>query len=504
MRLRRYAVGAVAIVIMAWSAMAIAQNMVEREVRAMLDAWAREPPEPFSGFKFGEIRYDLTQRRLTVSDVELSGGPKDLKIAIESVGIVDPQPAALENVINPERYKDGKGQGDFAQVASMMQFTNIKITSESSDGSIAAIGVGTVAMRQFSVAPTDENLGESPAKIIGILAPGIRVSEVVVNTIQSRNPNGTEAIAVARITVKGLDAGRLGELRLDDMRFAEKGRDTVTVGSVLLAGADLTKALPDLAAGRPISSTDPTRKPNFDRWELVALGGAALADHGFSLGRMGAEVTRSADGNSERTNFRVEGIQLAAPTLPDSPVVQMLSGLGYPALKGEIACMSDSDNGRKSFKMEPCALTVPGAGTLSFTLALSGLDLSAASGLDDSDAFMKALATASYDWVRIVYKDEGFANRAIALAAKSVGAPEPAFRQGMIGQVQQGGAAYGAGSPRIQGVVNAVAAFLAKPGTLSIGLEPSAPVAFGTLDLGLMADPGGTAEKLGLTGRHSP
>ena len=35
MRLRRYAVGAVAVIVLAWSAFAIAQSMVEREARAI-------------------------------------------------------------------------------------------------------------------------------------------------------------------------------------------------------------------------------------------------------------------------------------------------------------------------------------------------------------------------------------------------------------------------------------------------------------------------------------
>ncbi len=504
MRLRRYAIGAAAVVILAWSAIALAQNMVERETRALLDAWVKSPPEPFTTFKYGEVRFDLTQRRLTIDNVELSGDPDTPRVTIESVGIVDPQPFALDNVINPARYKDGKGQGDFAQVASLMQFRSIKVEAKDGETTIAAIGVGAVSLKQFEVAPTEENLSEGPSKTIGIIAPGIRVAEVVINSMQHKHATRPEGMSIARVTVKGLDAGRLTEAKIEDLRAIDGGKDAVTIGSILLAGVDLTKALPDMAAGRPVSSTDPARKPHYDRWELLALGGASLADHGFSMGRMGAEVTRSADGMSERTTFRIEGIQLAAPAKADSPVAMVLSGLKYPALKGEIACLSDSDNARKSFKMEPCAFSIPGAGTLSFTMSLSGLDLSAASGLDNAAAFLEALATASFDWVRIVYKDEGLTNRAIAFAAQSQGAPEAAFRQGMVAQIQQGGAVYGAGSPRVQAVVNAVATFLSRPGTLTVSLEPSAPVPFGSLDAGMMADIPGAAERIGLTGRHSP
>ena len=499
--MRRYAVGAVAVIVLAWSAFAIAQSMVEREARAMLDAWVKSPPEPFTEFKYGDVRFDLSQRRLTIENIELSGDPDTAKITIESVGIVDPQPFALDNVINPARYKDGKGQGDFTQVASQMQFRNLKFEKDNNEATIAAVGVGAVFLRQFTVAPTEENL-DSPGKAIGIIAPGIRVAELTINSLQSRQGGKSEATSIARITFKGLDAGRLAEARIEDFRAIEGGKDLVTIGTVLLAGADLTRALPDLAAGRPMSSTDPARKPNFDRWELVALGGSALADHGVSMGRMGADVTRSADGMTERADFRVEALQLAAPAKPDSPVAMVLQGLGYPSLKGDIACLSDSDNARRSFKMEPCALSIPGAGTLSFTMALSGLDFSAASGIDNTEGFFQALAAASFDWVRIVYKDEGLTNRAIAFSAKSVGAPEDAFRQGLIAQVQQGGAAYGAGSPRIKAVLDAVTAFLTRPGTLTVALEPGSPVTFGSLDAGMMADIPGAADRIGLTGKH--
>jgi hypothetical protein len=501
MRLRRYAIGAVAVVVLAWSAFAIAQSMVEREARAMLDAWVKSPPEPFTEFKYGEVRFDLAQPRLTIDNIELSGDPDTVHITIEAVDIVDPQPFALDNVINTARYKDGKGQGDFTQVASRMQFRKVKFDKGNDAAIIATVDVGAVSLRQFALAPTEENL-DTPGKAIGVIAPGIRMAEFTIGSLRTRNATKSEATSIARITFKGLDAGRLAEARIEGLRVVDDGKDIVTIGSILLAGADLTRALPDLAAGRPISSTDPARKPNFDRWELVALGGTALADHGFSMGRMGADVTRSADGMTERADFRVEALQLAAPAQPDSPVAMVLQGLGYPSLKGDIACLSDSDNARKSFKMEPCALSIPGAGTLSFTMALSGLDFSAASGIDNTEGFFQALAAASLDWVRISYKDEGLTNRAIAFSAKSVGTPEDAFRQGLIAQVQQGGAAYGAGSPRVKAVLDAVTAFLTRPGTLTVALEPRAPVAFGSLDAAMMADIPGAAERIGLTGKH--
>jgi hypothetical protein len=505
MRLRRYAIAAAAVIVLAWSAFAIAQGMVEREARVMLDDWVKSPPEPFTEFKYGDVRFDLAQRRLNIDNLELSGHPSGLRITIESVGIVDPQPFALDNVINSARYKDGKGQGDFVQVASQAQVRNIKFEQGGNEATIAAIGIGAVSLRQFAVAPTEENL-DSPGKAIGIIAPGIRVGEFVINNLHSQKAGSSEGVRIARVTLRGLDAGRLAEFRIDDFRAIDEGKDVVTIGSVLLAGTDVTRMLPDLAAGRPISTTDPARRPLFDRWEIVALGGSALADHGFSLARVGADSTRSADGKIDRGTFRAEGLQLSAPTKADSPVVQALAGLGYPALKGEIACSGDWDWARKSYRVEPCTFAIPGAGTLSFTMSLSNLDFSSLTGIpgmDDTAALMQAMQAAKFEWIRIAYKDEGLTDRVIALAAKSQGQPEAAFRQAMVGQIKAGGGAYGAGSPRLQALVDAVAAFLTRPGTLTVALEPSAPVAFGSLGGNLIADPNAAAERVGLTGKHS-
>jgi hypothetical protein len=202
-------------------------------------------------------------------------------------------------------------------------------------------------------------------------------------------------------------------------------------------------------------------------------------------------------------NFRVEGIELAAPLQAASPVAQVLAGLGYPGLTGTIACVSDSDNGRKTWKVEPCALSVPGAGTLSLTYALSGVDISSPAANDSGEAFLESLAAASFDWARLAYKDEGLANRAIAFGAQSSGQPAAAYRQALVAQVRQGAEVYGAGSPRVRTVVDAISAFMSRPGTLTVALEPAAPVAFGSLDASLLADPAAAADRLGLTGRHA-
>jgi hypothetical protein len=108
------------------------------------------------------------------------------------------------------------------------------------------------------------------------------------------------------------------------------------------------------------------------------------------------------------------------------------------------------------------------------------------------------------DWFRLGFTDDGLADRAIAYSAQTSGQPEAAFRQELIAQVRQGAELYGSGSPRIRTVADAIATFLSKPGSLTVALEPAAPVSFGSLDAGLLVDPAGAAERLGLTARNTP
>ncbi len=506
MRWRRFVVGVSAIAVLVWSAIAVAQNLVEREARALLDAWVRTPPAPFTGFKYGAVRFDLTARRLTVAEIELTGAPDTERVTIESVSVVDPQPFALDKAINPGRYKDGRGQGDFAQVASRIEARNIGIESTDGEATVSTVATGAVALRQFTRAPTAQLFGDDAGKIVGVILPGIRATEIVVSGVAARKDSG--GASVARMTVRDVDAGRVGEARIEDLRFIDKDdareQGAVTVGSITIAGVDLTPALPDMAAGRAVSATDPERRPRFDRWEVLAVGGRALAAHGFSLARVGATVSRPVDGAIERVDFYADGIRLATPGQAESPAARILSALGYPALTGTIACTSDSDDARKNWTVQPCALSIPGAGTLSLTYAFSGLDISAPAGADGAEALMESLATASFDWLRLAFKDEGVADRAIAHGSRSAGQSEDAFRRALAAQIRDGADAYGGGSPRVRRVVDAVSAFIDRPGTLTIALEPVAPVALGSVDLGLLADPAVAADRLGLTGAHAP
>lgn len=505
MRWRNYVMGATAIAVLAWSAIALAQNLVEREARAVLDAWVRTPPAPFTAFKYGAVRFDFAERRLAITDIELTGAPDIERVAIEAVTIIDPQPFVLDNVLNPSRYTDGKGQGDFTQVASRIEVRTVEVTSSDGEATIATVTTGAVALRQFAQAPTAQVLGGDVGKIAGIIMPGVRAEEVIVNRIAWRQDSG--GASLARVAVRGLDAGRVAQARIDDVRLVDKEEDVeseaVTIGSIAVEGIDLTRALPDMAAGRPVSVTDPERKAQFDRWELLTLGGPALAVHGFSLARMGADVSRPANRATERVNFYAEGIRLAAPTDPESPVARILLGLGYPSLTGTIACLSDSDNAGKRWTVEPCALSLPGVATLSLTYTLSSLDVSAPASVDGGEALMESLAAASLDWFRLGVRDDGLADRALAHGARSAGQPEEAFRRALVAQIRAGADAYGGGSPRVRRVVDAVSAFIDRPGALTVALEPSAPVALGSLDVGLLANPAAAADRLGLTGTHA-
>ncbi|HKU96979.1 MAG TPA: hypothetical protein VJR58_16970 [Vineibacter sp.] len=505
MRWRNYVVGAAAIAILAWSAIALAQNLVEREARAMLDGWVRTPPAPFTTFNYGAVRFDFAERRLVITDIELTGASDVERIAIETVVVVDPQPFALDNVINPARYRGGRGQGDFAQVASRIEVRAIEVTASDGEATIATVATGAVALRQFAEAPTAQDLGGDIGKVVGIIMPGIRADEITINSLAWRQDSG--GTSIARVSVRGVDAGRVAQVRIEDLRLVDKEEDVesdaVTIGAFTVTGIDLSRALPDMAAGRPMSATDPERKPQFDRWELRTLGGPALAVHGVSLERMGAEVSRPADRATERVDFYAEGISLAAPTDPESPMARILSGLGYPALTGTIACVSNSDNIRKRWTMEPCALSFPGAGTLSLTYVISGLDVSAPANADGAQALMESLAAASLDWIRLGFKDDGLTDRAIAHGSQSAGQPDEAFRRALVAQIRDGAEAYGGGSPRVRRVVDAVSAFIDRPGALTVALEPNKPVAFGSLDFGLLADPAAAADRLGLTGTHA-
>lgn len=503
---RRAAAGALLCLVLfaGWAHAQLA--LIEQQAKSFLDGLAAKPPAPFTSFKYGSVQFDPASRTLTVTALELTSstpadGPR--KVTIARADLVDFNPFAVQKIVEPGQYRDGRGDGAFAAVLSSMVLRQVTLENPKNTSTFAAVQARNVSARQFDVAPTAANFpADKPGVGFALAAGAFRAEGLVmggiVSTKADKSPNGS----IERIALVGLDAGRLAEFTVDNFRGYDGDKEAVSIALIALRGLDLTRALPDLLAGKSIVFGDPARKPDFDELRIRGIGGAALAAQGVKLGEFAVGATRSADRLDERTTIRVSGFELGGATDPKSDVTAMLKDLGYPSIKADLVCGGGVNYGRRVTDIDKCDLMAPGLGTMSLAYSIANLRTDAT--MDDPMAALAAVQELTLERFRLSYKDESLADRLIAFAARQQGAPADRFRQQLIAQVRQGTAGMVQGSPRLQQAVQAVATFLAKPGAITFELSPAAPVRFGEFGPGMMADPAAAAEKLGVAVRSVP
>src|SRR5262245_38905970 len=154
--MRRFAALVGALVVLSVAGLALAQFSIEAQVRRMLDAWAANPPAPLASFRYRDVAYDIAERKLTVTGVEFASATavRKQETAIERIELVDFNPALLEKIANPDLYRDGRGDGAFARLATSGRAVGIRGSNDSGRFRTAEMTVRQISARQFAEAPT--------------------------------------------------------------------------------------------------------------------------------------------------------------------------------------------------------------------------------------------------------------------------------------------------------------------------------------------------------------
>ena len=483
--------------------LAWAQISIEGQIKALLDGWVSKPPGTFTAFKYGAANYDIASRKVILENLEFSGGPPEKieKLLIQRAELVDFNPAAIAKIADKALYKDGKGDGAFVRIVGDAFLQGVAATGATDRIIIREFKAQGVQGRQFDVAPGPDFPREEGGKAFALIAGAFKAEQVVFADVEIRGKQGN-GMNIGRFSVWGLDAGKVGSVSLERSTAIEQDLESVTFGLISMRGLDVSRMLPDLAAGRGVAMRDPARKPDIDELRVTGITGPMLAAEGLKLGEIQIAVTRSADRMSDRTVLRMTGFELSRGTKPDGDMGKALSMVGYTSVPMEWVCEGSNDYGKQIASVDRCDLTAQGAATLSLTYALG--NLGSGEWGNDQGAAMAALMGYELHRLRIVLRDQSLLERLLAFAAQMEGKTAQAKRAELVQQVRLGSAGFTQGSPRLQQAVQAVVAFMEKPGSLTIEFTPAQPVKFGEFNMGMMADPPAVAEKLGLKVTSAP
>jgi hypothetical protein len=482
--------------------LAWAQLSIEGQIKAVLDAWVAKPPGQFTSFRYGSATFDLATRKTVVTDFELAGGPAEKveRVKVGRIELVDFNPLMIQKIADSATYRDGKGDGAFARIAGQVQLLTFEMTGKNRLR-VREMLLSEFFGRQFDTAPSSFSKDE-PAKTVGLLLPAFRVSALDVFGLEMRDGKGG-GVNIDRFAVTGVDAGRFANFTTDRLAAYENDLETVVVNQVTVRGLDLSRALPDLVAGRQLSLRDPARKIDLDEVRLQGLTGKPLQEQGIKFGELVVGVSRSADRMNERVTMRLAGLELGGGTSPTSELTQGLAAVGYKSLPINWTCEGANDYAKQTSMVDKCDLVADGAATLSLTYMLGGLKADTPA-TTDTDAAMAAFQQMEIVRFQLSVRDRSLLERLLAFGAQQQGKTPAAMRAELVQQIRLGSAGFTQGSARLQEAVQALVAFVNKPGALTIELAPATPVKISEFNPVMAADPAGTAEKLGLKVRSAP
>jgi hypothetical protein len=325
-----------------------------------------------------------------------------------------------------------------------------------------------------------------------------RAGRIALEGVALQAPDQGGDASLEKLELRDWAPGRLATLGLEGLRGAgqvpELGAATFTLARADLSGIDAAGTVEALLAGRQPPDPQPGQPQRLllEGFESQAEGRPLLA-----LGRLLNEWT--LDGGIAAATLRLDAFRL---TLPRGEAA-VLEALGYREIAGGVETRASLPRTGGRLEIDPLRIAWDQAATLSLTAQLDGVPpLSEAGEAVEQDAISLALAESRLAGLTLTLRDQGLMGRVIAQQARDQRIPPARLREQwaqMALALPVPGGARGKGSvdPFLP-FREALAAFIRQPGTLEIALRPKAPVPVAELPMAL-ADPAGTAQRLGLT-----
>ena len=297
-------------------------------------------------------------------------------------------------------------------------------------------------------------------------------------------PDGQDTFGVATISVERYEGGRMATLvfggveasaslsRSPQYRIAEIDVRGLDVRSILGALSS-TEWQPGVPIGRTM----------VDRVVATGFGGEALKRYGISLGSMTFENAREGE-DVLRSRTRIESLTLAPGLLGAGGILARMAfqaaGLGEVRLSFD--CNSAEDRARGEFSIDRCAATGPALVDIAVDARIVDTDHSFWQAVDDFDLAPLFETKATLSSARLVLADRGLLERAFKVLAAVRGQQVVAARASLAQEIRRYQPPDVLITQRLTQLLDAVARFVERGGTLTVEARPDPPFALDRID----------------------
>ncbi len=331
-----------------------------------------------------------------------------------------------------------------------------------------------------------ETVSEDESRSLGVqMVRGMALDEWSMNGIAFDGPNGLKGRADG-MRLRDVSNEGLGELAFGGIDFTGIGGQTVRLGNASIGKVifpDLDAIIRAVRQGAPEDPFEAANLgPKIGAFEVSDLFVDTSQQPPLSLGLYRLQQSGFIGAVPTDLQMKLEGLDLPVALIQDPAIRNVLAAIGRDVLKlaGDLSLSWNETS--QDLTLQTLDLSMQDGANLSFKAGLSGLPKAA---LQNTEALQQAIATLTVNNADLSVSDAPIVTALIEHFAHASNLSPEAMRAELLRSVAQ---AAGPLQSTIffQEAQAALSAFMAQPGSLSVGIAPASPVPL-TQILGLAA-----------------
>jgi hypothetical protein len=422
--------------------------------------------------KVGNVEVGLFERRITLLDLKSSSGAELSVGRWEASGLAWP----LGELIRGRTPLAGFNWGDPLQ-ADRIELRDVRLVDSAAN---SGWSMGSLIMEGFDLARYDARYQGGDYKFQALVARAL--GALTIRRLEERNVAfslpGADTFGAASVVVDRYERGRIASMTVSSVEATPKDGQAplFKIADIKSAGVDLGRVIAALSSDKWQPGA-PSGRAHADSVNASGFSGDMLARYGISLGSVSLETVHEGD-RLNRSRTRVEGFVLAPP-LRGLEGLQMrlaLQSMGLKDVKLDLDCTSTEDRAKGELALDRCTLVGPGLGEIDLSGRIVDADPPLWRVIDDGDFLALDESHAGLGEMRLTLVDKSLLERSLKALSTVTGKPVSETRANLAGEIRRYQPADVLISEDMTKLLDTVARFVERGGTLTIDAKPDPPI----------------------------
>lgn len=406
--------------------------------------------------------------------------------------------SAYVDLLDPSRYKDGKGDNVWRPAAEYGEMNNmvVEVPNQKFKLTLDKITMKNMKVRQTKtpilplidkfaameaqgngVKPSEDEIfsmvfqiyqamGIDEVKLSGLNVFGPRIQTASLDNILLKNASsdGIEEISINGLDVLASDR-RNNPTALKLGRFAMLGMDFPTAENFI----QLIKAQMSGLRINPLNAIPTLQRVEYKDFLLQTRETQGT----LSLDSMVLNMSDHIKAVPTKLDLQTQNLRVPAAMIKDRKAQGILNALGYSELVYSDKISLNWDTAASTLTISPLSYDLKNAGTLTLVGKVNGLSRAI---LDNPQQAQQAMFTLALDNAKLRFDNKSIVERGLKMQARQMGATPEQLKQ-QVGAILPGMLAMLKNPQLQQDITSQVQAFLDSPQSLTISLQPANPVA---------------------------